>query len=290
MSGVGIPAMLTEHGCDNFREDPTGANVQSQRTWKEVAVLDSLPMAATFSGGIAYTYGVRGGTDFSFYSGGTVSEFGFPGTTKTCGPGPNGSQTCNIQEYEKQIIAATQTKKLPTVADSDPATRTASNPVCKPYLDYDMSTPVTRQGADGYVLVQCPAAGTGKIPDNAGQGTIIDTTAPGSTNMGTTGGVPTQSNPSASASSTNTQLGSSTAVASGSSTAAQQGTSTGSSAPTTSQSVISSTATRTASSSTGGSSINPNNNNNADQVSSAEGVASMSAFALGAIVLVQLLL
>lgn len=182
LSGMGIPTLLTEYGCGQF---VYGNGVFGIRSFKDTAVLYN-EMGSVFSGGAAYTYGVRGGYDFSFFNGGSQDPAGFTGLNKTCGYTITGDQ-CAIDLYSQEL-----TSTLSSTANNLPATTSPPRLATCPtqVLGFDLTLPPTRQGADGYYFVQCPS-GSGNVNTGNSPPPPATWTGFGTTGAVTTGGVTT---------------------------------------------------------------------------------------------------
>ena len=165
-----LPMLLTEYGCGEFAYHANHTQRPGVNPFTETALLYSPLMSGAFSGGCAYTYGVRGGESFAFYSGGGRSVSGEAGLEKRCGY-PDG--LCRVDAYEKQLAALEERdrqreerRRRARLAgeaeeqldnsdgggDGDGAATT-----CPVLLGVDLTVADSRQGADGYEEVVCQA-------------------------------------------------------------------------------------------------------------------------------------
>ena len=68
-----IPVVLSEYGCSAYTHHLNHSARVGVNPFDETRLLFSPAMAAIFSGGCAYSYGVRGGEAFAFFKGGSRS-------------------------------------------------------------------------------------------------------------------------------------------------------------------------------------------------------------------------
>ena len=168
-----LPVLLTEYGCGDFSYHINHTQQVGVNPFTETALLYSPLMAASFSGGCAYTYGVRGGESFAFFEGGGRGVSGEAGLVKRCGY-PDG--LCRVDAYERQLAAVEERerqrveeqrkRKLAGEAEeeldeSEGGGEEGGAATCPVLLGVDLTMADSRQGADGYDEVACQA-GVGK--------------------------------------------------------------------------------------------------------------------------------
>ena len=165
-----VPVLLTEYGCGDFAYHINHTQQTGINPFTETALLYSpLMMAGSFSGGCAYTYGVRGGNSFAFFDGGGRSISGEAGLLKRCGY-PDG--LCRVDAYERQLAAVEEgerqrdekRRQAKTVGeaeeeldDSEGGGEDGTAAACPMLLGVDLTIADSRQGADGYEEVSCQA-------------------------------------------------------------------------------------------------------------------------------------
>ena len=166
-----IPVLLTEYGCSSFTWHINHTARVGVNAFQETRLLYSPAMTGVFSGGCAYTYGVRGGEEFAFFEGGGRSARGEPGAVKSCG-WPD--DLCRVDAYEQRLAEVeqreTQRKKQRAQEEEDGdgaddgaiMEHDAVTVACPVVLGVDLTLPDTRQGAEGYEPVPCQA-GVGRM-------------------------------------------------------------------------------------------------------------------------------
>ena len=151
-----IPLLLSEYGCSTYTWHVNHSSRVGVNPFDETRLLFSPAMAAVFSGGSAYTYGVRGGEDFAFFTGGSRSARGRPGAEKSCG-WPDGM--CRVDQYEQRLaeVATQEAERRKEVREEREGevdeglieAQDAGNPACPVILGVDLSVAASRFGADG---------------------------------------------------------------------------------------------------------------------------------------------
>lgn len=164
-----LPVLLTEYGCGDFTYHINHTVQAGVNPFTETAVLYSSLMAGTFSGGCAYTYGVRGGDSFAFFEGGGRSVSGETGLVKRCGY-PDG--LCRVDAYERQLAAVEEKERqreekrhraklagesAEELDESESGDEEGASPACPVVLGVDLTIADSRQGVDGYEEVGCQA-------------------------------------------------------------------------------------------------------------------------------------
>lgn len=113
---IPAPVILSEFGCAEYyyvAPAPDRA-FKGQRQWHQLNSIFGHDMSDVVSGAVAYSYGVEGGPDFAFFTGGTANPRGSPGYDKVKGPPGNSSCTDN---YEHAIVAVHPPKVKPQGKD-----------------------------------------------------------------------------------------------------------------------------------------------------------------------------
>ena len=161
-----LPLLLTEYGCSRFAFHLNHTERLGVNPFDETRLLYSPAMSGVFSGGCAYTYGVRGGEDWAFFEGGGRAARGKPGGTKRCG-WPNDS--CRIDQYEQRLaeVAEREAERKRATAAQDADGDNAGDGgmeggeavpnACPTMLGFDLTIADSRQGAEGYEAVPCQA-------------------------------------------------------------------------------------------------------------------------------------
>ena len=168
-----LPALLTEYGCGDFTYHINHTLQTGVNPFTETAMLYSPLMESSFSGGCAYTYGVRGGESFAFFDGGGRGLSGEVGLAKRCGY-PDG--LCRVDAYERQLAAVEEKDRQrderrrkaklsgegeEELNDDGSGADEGRAAACPVLLGVDLTIAESRQGADGYEEVACQS-GVGK--------------------------------------------------------------------------------------------------------------------------------
>ena len=161
-----IPVLLTEYGCAQYTFHLNHTERVGTNPFAETSLLYSPAMTQVFSGGFAYTYGVRGGAAFAFFGDGGRTATGKPGSVKSCGWPDN---SCRIEQYEQRLAEVAEQeaerKNAAAVQDADGGEGgdgmveegEAMATACPVILGVDLSIADSRQGAEGYEAVPCQA-------------------------------------------------------------------------------------------------------------------------------------
>lgn len=152
-AGAPIPVIESEFGCADFRNESDPESGVLTNDFREVSAVFG-PMSSRFSGAIAYTYGVRGGEEFAFFTGGGRSARSGPGFEKNCGD----DGRCRLDEYEKQlthVVSLNQSSHSDVDDDTQQLTTSSWSIPCPSLFDVDLTIALTRQDADGYETVRC---------------------------------------------------------------------------------------------------------------------------------------
>lgn len=152
--------VLSEYGCGDFYWVPGKPKepFRGQRDWKQLPAVFSNPMALTFSGGSAYSYGVEGGEMFAFYSGGDKGPRASPGYVKMTGDPHNMSNADNFIINLHQINPPKMTPVGATVCNWTAPGYVNHVPTCPAilYKKYNVD-PVIPSRVPDEPFITCPA-------------------------------------------------------------------------------------------------------------------------------------